>query len=234
MQERGRWIMGKVIKIKCEYDKLILLEDLFSIQENLKVKHDIKRLKESIVNNGFIFPIYVWLDFSDNRYKLIDGYHRKLACQELVKEGNAIFSLPAILIECKTHKEAKEYVLWATARYSGTTKDKFKDFTEEAGLDMAELSDELSHKDFSFLNDLLIEPEDLEEVKPKETIKEVGSRKPKISIDDIEYTIFQIVFESKEQLAKFWTLMSRIKSYEYKLEDYKDILFAILKKECEV
>ena len=221
---------NKQIHIDCNYQELIDLDKLFSIQENLKDAHDLARLKTAIIRNGIKFPVFVWYDKKGKMYKLIDGVHRVLACKELRAEGYQINQFPVVFIECATHEEAKELVLRASANYTSSTKDRFKKYIDETDLDLLDLTEELSHKDFSFLNDLLVEPDDLEQLKIK-GVRNGSGRKVKVDGGDLEFTIFQLVFENMAETSRFWKLMTRFRNYKYKNEDYKDILFLVLKKE---
>lgn len=223
----------KKIKIDCFYEKLIELDKLFSIQENLKEEHDIPRLKNSIIKNGIKFAAYIWHDKKGKIFKLIDGVHRIKACKELRDEGYDINHYPIIFIKCETHDEAKEMVLRASTNYTSSTKERFKKYIDETDLDLLDLTEELSHKDFSFLNDLLVEPDDLSDLKVR-GVKGDKGRSAKVCGGDLEYTIFQIIFKDREEIEKFWKLITRLRNYKYKNDDYKDIFFQVLKKECEL
>jgi ParB-like chromosome segregation protein Spo0J len=48
-----------------------------------QTERDVTKLKNSIVNNGFTSPFYIW---ADHNY-VIDGTGRQLALLELEKEG---------------------------------------------------------------------------------------------------------------------------------------------------
>ena len=65
----------------------------------------IKKLKTSIVNNGFATPLFIWE--SKGKNILIDGFHRILAYKELSADGTHIpQEVPAIFIDCKDRKDA--------------------------------------------------------------------------------------------------------------------------------
>ncbi len=221
------------INIRCSYQELISLDELWSIQENLKDAVDLGKLKRSIVKNGITFPVFVWQDKRSKTYKLVDGVHRVKACHELRAEGYDMNGFPAILVPCKTHKEAKEFILRASSKYAQAKKQGFQNFIDEAGLDIVELHEELSTKDFAFLNDLMVEPEDMEDAKQK-GVREFGGRTAKVSGKDTEFSIYQMVFDDQVEAERFWKLLTWLRSNLYKGEDYKDILFTILREIADV
>lgn len=53
---------GQTIEIKCTYDRLYQYSELTPTQGKLKsiTKEATNRLINSIKNNGYVFPIYVW------------------------------------------------------------------------------------------------------------------------------------------------------------------------------
>lgn len=228
----GKKKVVKKIKIDCAYNDVIELDALYSIQENLKVPHDLPRLKESIVRNNIKFPLFIWHDKVGKMYKIIDGHHRVAACKELRDEGYDIQWLPVVYINCANHKEAKEHVLRGTARYTVVGKKDFQRYTEDAGLDLINLSEELSSKTYGYLEELIIEPDDLGKAK-SEGIKELGGRKPAVG-GDTDYSVLQLVFNTPEESEQFWKLMTRIRNFAYKRDDYKDVLLAVIQKECRL
>lgn len=218
----------KIITVDCDYNDIIPVEALFSIQENLKKPADLPRLKQSIIKNHIKFPLFVWHD--KDMYKIIDGHHRVIACKELIEEGYKIApGMPVVYISCKDHAEAKEHVLRGAARYAKVTKDKFSSFAEEAGLDLSDLYEELSRKTYGFLSDLIEDPFSLEEISDNKPM--ISGKSQGVSGDDLDFTLYQILFDDNESVARFWRLMSRLRGTIYKREDYKDILYKVLEIE---
>ena len=218
----------KLITVNCEYNDIIPVAALYSIQENLKKPADLPRLKQSIIKNHIKFPLFVWQD--KDTYKIIDGHHRVIACRELIKEGYAIEpGMPVVYINCKNHAEAKAHVLRGAARYAKVTKEKFNAFAEEAGLDLTDLMEELSSKTYGFLSDLINDPFSLEELSSEKPL--VSGKSQGVSTDDLDFTLYQLLFEDQKSVDLFWRLMTKLRGTLYRREDYKDILYAVLETE---
>jgi 16S rRNA G966 N2-methylase RsmD len=86
---------------------------------------DVKKLKNSIVNDGFIAPIFIW---HEHQY-VIDGTGRNLALTSLEGEGYTIDDLPVVEIEAKTKQEAKAIVLKISSKYGSVTEKSWLDFS---------------------------------------------------------------------------------------------------------
>jgi hypothetical protein len=126
---------GKVIEIKCGYDKLYQYKDLTPSQGNLKTitKAATQKLINSIKNNGVVFPIYVWQHNGKNW--IIGGHHRSIVIFNLQKAGYRIAGIPAVHIKANTMDEAKKFVLLDSAQYAAIDKKNFGDFLGELKLD---------------------------------------------------------------------------------------------------
>ena len=119
---------------------------------DLKAKErDISKLKNSIVNDGFSFPFYLW---KDHKY-VIDGNGRNIALHELSAEGYIIPDLPVVEIEANTKQHAKKLVLLASSSYGQVTQESYDLFIEdiELELDDVELKLENIKVDFSSEDD---------------------------------------------------------------------------------
>lgn len=95
------------------------------LKDNLN--RDVSKLKNSIVNNGFSYPFYIW---SGHRF-VIDGTGRYLALSQLEKDGYSISELPVVEIEAGTLKEAKRLVLAVSSSYGKISQSSLADFTNE-------------------------------------------------------------------------------------------------------
>jgi hypothetical protein len=86
---------------------------------------DVSKLKNSIVNNGFNSPFYIW-----NEHRLVlDGTGRNLALLELEKEGFKIPDLPIVKIQAENKKEAIKIVLQINSQHGQITQASLSDFT---------------------------------------------------------------------------------------------------------
>jgi len=92
---------------------------------------DLIKLKNSIVNNGFSFPFYVW---AGHRY-VIDGNGRQQALNELEQEGYSIPELPIVEIIADNKNHAKKLVLHASSSYGKATHDSWENFSSDMEID---------------------------------------------------------------------------------------------------
>lgn len=112
-----------------------------------KENRDISKLKNSIINDNFSFPFYLW---KDHNY-IIDGNGRNLALQELEAEGYKIPELPIVEIEANTKAHAKKLVLLASSNYGKVTKESYDLFIEDIDLELDDI--ELKIEDIGFTVD---------------------------------------------------------------------------------
>jgi hypothetical protein len=118
------------IKSEILSQKLIDWKKLNFIQETnfkeLKTK-SFNKLIESIKENGFICPFYVWDD--GKKIWCLDGYHRKLTMQHLIREGFSIpDKLPAVFINCRDKKHASSLVLVYSSIFARITMEGLSEF----------------------------------------------------------------------------------------------------------
>ncbi len=113
-----------------------------------------QKLKTSIIQNQFAQPFYVWKDPASGDIYCLDGRHRTLIMQELVKEGYEIPALlDAIFIDCKDKKEAARMVLLYSSVYAKITENGLFDFAKMYELDFSDLNEgfELPDMDMSHM-----------------------------------------------------------------------------------
>ena len=137
----------KTIPIRCQYSRLFQPAELSWFQGELKriTKNDLQKIKTSIIKNGFVFPVYVWLD-GDKNY-IIGGHHRLKAINELEQEGYAIDGIPAVIVNASSYEEAKKFVLLDSSHYAKIDKKEFGFFAEESGIDITEILNEVASKE---------------------------------------------------------------------------------------
>jgi len=95
---------------------------------------DVSKLKNSIINYGFRFPLYKWNDF------ICDGTGRDLALFELAEEGYEIPDLPFVELQAKDLKEAKKLVLMASSQHGEITQQSFNLFTQDIDVPYLEIN----------------------------------------------------------------------------------------------
>ena len=125
--------MNKTIKIACTSGLSLPLNELTVYSSRLK-KHsqlEIERLCDSIVNDGFLFPIAVG-KLKDKNY-VIDGECRLFALQELEYRGYEIPSIPVFYIRCNENT-IKKNVLIATSTNHCVTRYSLEEFCNDKEL----------------------------------------------------------------------------------------------------
>lgn len=111
---------------------------------------DMHAIKASLLSNNFAQPFYVWEDESDMSVYCLDGKHRTLALEELIKEGYEVpYSLPATFIRCEDKKEAAKLVIIYSSIYAKVSQQGLFDFLKEYEIEMSEIKGEISLPEFS-------------------------------------------------------------------------------------
>ena len=91
---------------------------------------ELEKLKNAMVNEGFLFPVYVW---AEHRY-VLDGAGRVMALLELAQADYDIPDIPIIEIIASDLRQAKKLVLMASSRHGEITRGSFKHFATELDL----------------------------------------------------------------------------------------------------
>lgn len=123
----------------------------FIQQQNFKDLDDLAKhkLKASLLANSFSQPFYVWEDESGVVFCL-DGKHRVLILEELIKEGYEVpYLLPATFIQCDSKKEAAKLVLIYSSIYAKISQQGLFDFIKEYEFQMSEFNGEVDLPEFS-------------------------------------------------------------------------------------
>jgi len=149
--------MSKIIKIECTGTKLLSISSLVSLQGNLKekTKEQLSKLKSSIIEYGFSFPIFVWENNGKNY--TIDGHGRDYICKQLIaegylfedKDGKQDNTIPINYIYAKDKKEAKEKLLMLNSQFGNITDEGLYEFINEPGneIEFEEIKDKLEFND---------------------------------------------------------------------------------------
>jgi len=120
--------------------ELIRWREVQWLQGSLKSisKPAFARLKRSLLANSFIQPFNIYQE--NGATWILDGHHRKLAMEELEKEGHTIpDSLPANIIDCTDLREARKLVLLYASIYAQADEESLYEFIHVGGLDFDEL-----------------------------------------------------------------------------------------------
>jgi hypothetical protein len=133
------------IKIACKGAALVPIEELLDFQKGLKTLPEANyiKLKDSISEKGFSFPICVWKH--KNKSNVIDGHQRLFTVKRMMQEGWTLpeDKLPVAWIEARNEKEAKEKVLLAIGQYGEYTDGSVWEFVKVGELDFEALAPKL-------------------------------------------------------------------------------------------
>lgn len=129
-----------MIKIKCEANDTLELEQITEFQGGLKVRDntDYEKIEKSIRKHGFSFPFFIWKKGKINY--CLDGHGRIGALQRMVAGGESLPPLPVVYIKCKDEAEAKEILLKLNSTYGHMTAESVKEFLGDLQIDLSELA----------------------------------------------------------------------------------------------
>lgn len=130
----------KTIRIACEGAALIDINDLSDFQGTLKTLNGeaYNRLRMSIIELGFSFPIHAWKT-KDKTY-ILDAHQRVATLKRMRDDdGYEIPPLPVVWIEAANKKEAAKKLLAATSQYGEVTYSGLDEFIKTYDLEVAKL-----------------------------------------------------------------------------------------------
>jgi hypothetical protein len=113
-------------------------------------KTSFAKLKASLMTNSFIQPFNVFVD--KKGMWILDGHHRKLAMEDLIKDGHEIpEKLPANFIDCKDLKAAKKLVLNYSSVYARADDESLYEYlhTNQIHLEFDQLKTMIDLPDFN-------------------------------------------------------------------------------------
>lgn len=125
------------IPITCKGQKYVPIQELIWFQGQLKSlsNQSHAKLKKSILQHGFAFPVIVWQNY------IIDGHQRVRIVKELIEDGASIGDIPVVEIEAQTEEEAAQKLLLFNSRYGEITTDSLSIFIKEFSLPQFVLDD---------------------------------------------------------------------------------------------
>lgn len=134
-----KYIMTKTIKIKCSAAQQLPLDLILEFQGGLKKlsKQNLEKLKNNILLNGFIAPVFCWDDKGD--YRLLDGHGRLKALISLRQEGYDIPLIPVDIIHAGSEAEAKQMLLSITSQYGEFDLDELTEWVNDIDDDISKL-----------------------------------------------------------------------------------------------
>lgn len=120
------------ITIACVGATTFELDELNDLQGELKElsEENYVKLRNSIIEFGFSFPIDAWLD-EESKAWVLDGHQRIKTLRKMREEGIIVPPLPANYISAATKTEAKKKLLLLNSRYGTMTREGFDAFIDE-------------------------------------------------------------------------------------------------------
>lgn len=111
---------------KLDYRKIKPLQG--NLKDLKKVNYD--KLVNSLTENGFTFPGFVWQD-SKGEHWALDMHQRLRVMTREDMNDNGSYEIPVVFIPAKDKAEAKKKILLATSQYGTVTQDGFDEFTAD-------------------------------------------------------------------------------------------------------
>lgn len=123
--------------INCTGATTVNLDELHELQGNLKDLSETNyvKLRNSLTQFGFSFPIFVWEDIDGTKY-ILDAHQRRKTLLKMREEGWNIPQLPAVYIIATSKLEAKKKLLLLNSRYGEITEEGMTQFVNEVGLEI--------------------------------------------------------------------------------------------------
>lgn len=141
------------IKIACEGNTLVSLAELSNLQGELKTlsEADYVKLRNSITEFGFSFPVFFWQDKEGKKW-ILDAHQRIRTLNKMQSEGWTIPKLPADPIYADNKTEAKKKLLLLNSRYGQMTDTGLADFLneEDSSFLIEDVSDYLTFPELGF------------------------------------------------------------------------------------
>ena len=177
----------KSISITCKAAETREIDSFDTFQGNLKElsKVDFEKLKKSIIQHGFSFPVFVWKNF------IINGHQRITVLKSLLKNGYVLVDengkqttkVPVALISAKNRKEAAQKLLLENSGFASITEKGLYDFMSDFKFKIEDMDAfKLPEIDFDCFKDNYFTPENQEEIENE--VPEVPE-KPKTKKGDL-------------------------------------------------
>lgn len=148
-----------MIRVACEGATTVDIDTLIDLQpQNFKTltTTDYQKIKNSILELGFSFPIDMWTDSQGKRW-VVDSHQRLKVLRKMRdEEGYTIPSLPADHTHAKNKVEAKKKLIAAASKYGKVDESGLTDFFNEEGftIKVEEVEDFVSFPEIDYLSSL--------------------------------------------------------------------------------
>ena len=119
------------IQVKAKGHTFLPIDRLIEFQGNLKrlTQQNREKLIASILEKGFIAPIFVWDEAGE--YRLLDGHQRLKTLLWMRQQGWDIPMLPVDIIEADDEQDAKKKLLAITSQYGEFTVEGYAEFIND-------------------------------------------------------------------------------------------------------
>lgn len=174
----------KTVIVKSEIEKRLSLAHLVPLQGELKAlsPERAKKLRNSILKMGFIYPLFVWENPATAEILILDGHQRCKVLNQLKEEGYSIPQLPVIFIEADNIQDAKLKLGAAASQFGEFTEQGIADFF--ADFDLGEL--DMVQMPFLEGPSLLEQDDESQTVTVSEHEREIKNSSKEIDLDEFE------------------------------------------------
>jgi len=103
-----------------------------------------KRLRKSIIRNGFAEAFKAWRDPDSGKIYCLDGFHRIAILRDLKAEGWVVPErFTTVFVECESMAEAARRVLIYSSIYASVTEDGLYEYLNKTGIDLYDVEKEI-------------------------------------------------------------------------------------------
>lgn len=120
----------KTVIVNSTIENRLALSMLTPLQGELKALSDdrAKKLENSILTLGFIYPFFVWENPDDAKIYILDGTQRFTVLSKLKDKGYSIPQLPVVFIDAEDLNDAKLKLAAAASQFGEFTAHGIEDF----------------------------------------------------------------------------------------------------------
>ncbi len=143
--------MQSIIKVAVETKLALPIEVLTPFQDDLKTlsKEQYEKLRKSIIDFGFSFPIFIWKNGKKNY--ILDGHQRRLVLLQMAKnEGYKVPKLPVVVVAASSYSQAKKKLLAVASQYGIFSEEGFHSFLKTNKMQFDEIVAICNFPDFDF------------------------------------------------------------------------------------
>lgn len=139
------------LKIACQGADTLPYTELTEFQGELKSlsKSDFEAMRRQLVENGFSFPIALWVS-PEGKNCILDGHQRLRVIRELAKEGWTIPELPVTWVDADNEQQAKEKLLAAAGAFGTVSDQGLYELITSADLDIDRIAEMTRFREIDF------------------------------------------------------------------------------------